>query len=61
MAEPDINPNPIQTPAPADRAPLKPSSRAERVRAARGKFAFVPFSSEDHAREKEREIAREER
>jgi len=36
-----------------------PMSRAQRVRELMGKYAFVPGSSEDFAKEKAREIARE--
>jgi hypothetical protein len=36
-----------------------PPSRAQLVRALRGKFAFVPGSSDDFAKEKAREIERE--
>jgi hypothetical protein len=36
-------------------------TRAERVCAAMGKFAWVPFSSEDLAREKQEELEQEER
>jgi hypothetical protein len=34
-------------------------THAERVRTVRGMFAFVPFSSEDHAAAKQAEIERE--
>ena len=44
-----------RSPAPAD----VPLTRVQRIRALRGKFAFVPFSSEDHARQKIAEIERE--
>ncbi|MGW8257739.1 MAG: hypothetical protein ACWGMZ_09665 [Thermoguttaceae bacterium] len=32
---------------------VPPMTRQERVHALRGAFAFVPFSSDDHIREKE--------
>jgi|WetSurMetagenome_2_1015567.scaffolds.fasta_scaffold2100741_1 hypothetical protein len=42
-------------------APLpEPLTRAERVRALRGKYAWIPFSSDDHVREKHEEMDREE-
>ena len=37
----------------------RPPARGERVRALRGKYGFVPFTSEDHALEKRRELERE--
>jgi hypothetical protein len=41
-------------------APLpKPLTRAERIRALRGKYAWVPFSSDDHVRRKREEMERE--
>ena len=36
-------------------------TRADRIRAARGKFAWIPFSSDDHIRQKQEEIKIEER
>ena len=36
-------------------------THAERVHAAMGKFAWIPFSSDDHIREKHEELDREER
>ncbi|MFZ1935013.1 MAG: hypothetical protein WCB27_13350 [Thermoguttaceae bacterium] len=36
-------------------------TRAERIRAIRGKYAWIPFSSDDHVREKQEELEREER
>ena len=39
----------------------EPLSRAERVRALRGKYAWIRFSSDDLMREKREEIKREER
>jgi hypothetical protein len=46
---------------PTDQKPPlpEPLSRAERVRALRGKYAWIPFSSDDLAREKQKEIERE--
>lgn len=41
--------------------PPVPQSRGERVRALRGKYAFIPGSSDDFAKEKTREIEREDR
>lgn len=42
-------------------APLpEPMTRAERVKALRGKYAWIPFSSDDHVREKHEEMEREE-
>ena len=36
-------------------------TRAERVRALRGKYAWIPFSSEDFIQEKHREIDAEDK
>ena len=36
------------------------STRAERVHALMGKFAWIPFSSDDYVREKQEELEREE-
>jgi hypothetical protein len=44
-------------PTPIGRLP----TRAERVEAAMGKFAWVPFSSEDLVREKQEELGLESR
>lgn len=41
------------------KSPVHSMTRAERVRAAYGKFAHVPFGSDDHAREKLKDIERE--
>jgi hypothetical protein len=35
--------------------PIRPMTRKERVHALRGKFAHVPFSSDDHIRQKQEE------
>ena len=44
------------------KSPLpKPLTRAERVRALWGKYAWVPFSSDDLVRKKQEEIKLEER
>ena len=61
MAEPILTPDCAGTAAPAQIPIGKLPTRAERVHAARGKFAWVPFSSDDHVREKQEEIQREER
>jgi hypothetical protein len=61
MAEPISTPEslhiPEVPPPPVGRVP----TRAERVRAAMGKFAWIPFSSDDHIREKQEELDREDR
>jgi hypothetical protein len=41
--------------------PIPPLTRKQRVHALRGKYAFVPFSSDDHIRQKESEKRLEER
>jgi hypothetical protein len=58
--EPPTTHGNTSTPA-VPEAPLpKPLTRAERVRALRGKYAWIPFSSDDHVREKHEEMQREE-
>lgn len=38
---------------------IRPRTRAERLKSIMGKYAYIPFSSEDHARAKTREIEEE--
>jgi hypothetical protein len=61
MAEPVLTPehlaNPEQPQIPVGKVP----TRAERVRAAMGKYAWIPFSSDDHVREKRAELELDER
>lgn len=60
MSEPVSTPEPLHIPEhpqpPVGRLP----TRAERVHAAMGSFAWIPFSSDDHIREKREELARDE-
>ena len=61
MSEPTAPHGETSLPA-ASHPPLpKALTRAERVRALRGKYAWIPFSSDDYAREKRKETEREER
>jgi hypothetical protein len=55
MAEPTSASNHVSVPELPSPPVGKLPTRAERVHAARGKFAWIPFSSDDHIREKERE------
>jgi len=55
---------PVSTSAEAAEQPAliatpRPPTRVQRVRALRGKYAFVRFTSEDHARDKLEEVQRE--
>jgi hypothetical protein len=61
MAETLPPPNPIQTISLPPDIPVPPLTRKQRVHALRGKYAFVPFSSDDHIRQKELEKQLEER
>jgi hypothetical protein len=61
MAESTLTPGCAVEAAPQEVPVGKLPTRAERVHAARGKFAWVPFSSDDHIREKQEEIQREDR
>jgi hypothetical protein len=59
MPEPVATHGETSLPA-APQPPLpKPLTRAERVRALRDKYAWIPFSSDDYAREKRKETERE--
>jgi hypothetical protein len=60
MTEPASPPNPTNVPKRSQPPVGRIPTRAERVRAACGKFAWIPFSSEDHIREKQEEIELEE-
>jgi hypothetical protein len=61
MAEPIPASEPLNIPEHPQLPVAKVPTRAERVRAAMGKFAWIPFSSDDHIRKKQEEIGREER
>jgi hypothetical protein len=61
MAEPTTTSNCIETTATSQVPVGKLPTRAQRVHAARGKFSWVPFSSDDHVDEKQEEIQQEER
>jgi len=59
MADPVSEPNQATgLPAASDVGP-PPPTRAQRVHALRGKYAFVPFGSDDHMRETAKEIEQE--
>jgi hypothetical protein len=61
MAEPTSAASDSVGAADAHQTPFgKVPTRAERVEAAMGKFAWVPFSSEDLVREKQEELEQEE-
>ena len=61
MSEPTTTPEHLD----ASKYPQPPlgrlPTRAERINAAMGKFAWIPFSSDDYVREKRNELDREER
>jgi hypothetical protein len=60
MAEP-ISTSDQSITQPPQVPPPRIPTRAERVEAAMGKFAWIPFSSDDHIRRKQEEIKLEER
>ena len=60
MAEPTSASNHVSIPEHPSPPVGKLPTRAERVHALCGKYAWIPFSSEDHIREKQEEIEQEE-
>ncbi len=61
MSEPTPTADQSHAGATAARVPARVPTRAERVRALAGKYAWIPFSSDDYIREKRKELEREER
>ena len=55
MAEPISTSEQLNIPEHPQAPVGKVPTRAERVRALMGKFAWIPFSSDDHIREKQEE------
>ena len=60
MAEPISTSDRAAVPGQAQLPPGRIPTRAERIHAARGMFAWIPFSSDDKIREKQEEIELEE-
>lgn len=60
MPDPIAAPNAMHMPPTSEAPVVRPLTRVERVRALRGKYAWIPCSSEDYIREKRGEFEQEE-
>jgi hypothetical protein len=61
MDEPILTPDNLLSSEPSEHPAGRLPTRAERVHALMGKYAWIPFSSDDHVREKQEELEREKR